>query len=91
MVEPFRLVGDAVGDLLDVAGDVGELDPEAADAVGKLVDQPFGERPVGSSVHDCKLGEGHLRAFSNRSRSPALRGIPIPTSRKDVIRARRLA
>ncbi|MGY3692977.1 hypothetical protein ACVIGA_003057 [Bradyrhizobium sp. USDA 3240] len=46
MMEPLRLAGDTVRDLLDVAGDVGKLDPEAADAVGKLVDQPFGQRPV---------------------------------------------
>ena len=34
--------GDAACDLLDVAGDIGKLHAEAADAVGKLVDQSFG-------------------------------------------------
>jgi plasmid stabilization system protein ParE len=46
MMEPLRLVGDAARDLLDIAGDISEFDAEAADAVGELVDQPFGQRPV---------------------------------------------
>ncbi len=41
MTEPFRLSGDALRHFLHVAGDVGELDAEAADAVGELVDQAF--------------------------------------------------
>ena len=49
-MEPFGLVRDAVCDFLDVAGDVGELDAEAADAVGELVDQTFGKCPVGAGV-----------------------------------------
>ncbi|MEY9105085.1 hypothetical protein ABH999_001281 [Bradyrhizobium yuanmingense] len=68
MVKPFRLARDAVGDVLDVAGDVGELDAETADAVGELVDQAFGQRPVGGSVQYGKLCRGHVRALSSRSR-----------------------
>jgi len=60
MMEPLRLTGDATGDFLHVAGDVGELDPETADAVGELVDQPFGERPVGAGVQHCNLRNGHV-------------------------------
>jgi hypothetical protein len=61
VMEPFRLAGDAARDFLDIAGDVGELDAEAADAVGELVDQPFGQRSVGSGVQYCKLCDGHVR------------------------------
>ena len=44
MAEPVGLAGDAACDFLQVAGDVGELDAKAADAVGKLIDQPFAVR-----------------------------------------------
>ena len=44
MAEPLRLTGDAAGDFLQIAGDVGELDAEAADAVGELIDQPLAVR-----------------------------------------------
>jgi hypothetical protein len=59
-MEPFRLVRDAVGDFLDVAGDVSEFHAEAADAVGELIDQPFGKRSVGAGVQYCKLYDGHV-------------------------------
>ena len=42
MPEPFGLVGHPAGDFLQVSGNVGELDPEAADPVRKLIDQAFG-------------------------------------------------
>ncbi|WP_323980800.1 hypothetical protein R3F76_39625 [Bradyrhizobium japonicum] len=59
-MKPFGLVRDAVCDFLDVAGDVGELDAETADAVGELVDQTFGKCPVGAGVQDCQLCDGHV-------------------------------
>ena len=68
VVEPLGLVGDAACDLLDVAGDVGKLDAEAADAIGKLVNKTFGQCLVGLSVQDRKLHKGHVRAFSSQSR-----------------------
>src|SRR5436190_17448670 len=65
VVEPLRLVGDAACDLLDVAGDIGKLHAEPADAVGKLVNESFGQRLVGLSVQDGTLHNGHVRAFSS--------------------------
>ena len=56
MSEPLGLVGDAAGDFLQIAGDVGELDPEAADPVRKLIDQAFAVRGDGggcSSLMGC--------------------------------------
>ena len=47
MAEPVGLAGDAAGDFLQVAGDVGKLDAEAADPVGELIDQPFAVRRHG--------------------------------------------
>ncbi len=41
MCKPLGLAGNATGDFLQIAGDVGEFDAEAADAVGELIDQPF--------------------------------------------------
>ena len=76
MSESLRLVGNAARDLLDVAGDVGELDAKTADAVGKLINESFGQRPVGSGVQYCKLCDGNIRVSSSRSRSSAQRGIP---------------
>jgi hypothetical protein len=49
MSEPLRLGGNAVSDLLHIAGDVGELDPEAADPVRELIDQPLARRGLGRS------------------------------------------
>jgi hypothetical protein len=60
VVETFRLVRDAACDFLDVAGDVSQFHAEAADAVGELIDQPFGKRSVGASVQYCKLYDGHV-------------------------------
>ena len=48
MSEPFGLAGDAAGDFLQIAGDVRELNPEAADPVRKLVDQALAVRADGS-------------------------------------------
>src|SRR5207237_4784734 len=42
--EPVGLAGNAARDLLQITGDVGELDAEAADPVGELIDQPFAGR-----------------------------------------------
>ena len=58
MTEPLGLAGDAARDLLQIAGDVGELDAEAADSVGELVDQPLADRrhrrsPVRFAVIAC--------------------------------------
>ncbi len=39
MSESLRLGGDAACDFLDIAGDIGEFDPEPADLIGKLIDQ----------------------------------------------------
>ena len=77
MTEPVRLAGDAVRDLLDVAGDVGELDAETADAVGELVDQPFGQRPVRpvSMTASCARD---MTGFLQSEPLSAHRGIPIP-------------
>ena len=44
MAEPLGLAGNAAGDFLQTAGDVGKLDAEASDPVGKLIDQPFAIR-----------------------------------------------
>jgi hypothetical protein len=44
MTKPVGLAGDAARDFLEVAGDIGEFDPEAADPIGKLVHQPFAGR-----------------------------------------------
>ncbi len=44
MAETVRLARYAVGDFLDVTGDIGELDAEAADPVGELIDQPVAVR-----------------------------------------------
>ena len=44
MAEPVGLAGDAARDFLQIAGDVGELDAEAADPIGELIDQPFADR-----------------------------------------------
>jgi hypothetical protein len=63
-----RLVRDAACDLLDVAGDIGKLHAEPADAVGELVNQSFGKCLVGLSVQDRTLHKGHARAFSSQSR-----------------------
>jgi hypothetical protein len=41
MSEALGLGRHAARDFLDVAGDVGELNAKAADAVGELVDQPL--------------------------------------------------
>jgi hypothetical protein len=68
VVEPVRLVRDAACDLLDVAGDIGKLHAEPADAVGELVNQSFGQCLVGLSVQDRTLHNGHARAFSSQSR-----------------------
>src|SRR6185312_6052523 len=85
MVEPLRLVRDAACDLLNVAGDIGKLHAEPADAVGKLVNESFGQCLVGLSVQDRTLHNGHVRAFSSQSRSSAHRGdrIPIPSLERD--------
>ena len=50
MPETVGLGGDPAGDFLQIAGDVGKLDPEAADPVGKLIDQPFAVRGHGGRV-----------------------------------------
>src|SRR6266700_2946372 len=60
MSETLRLVADPARDFLHVAGDVGEFDAEAADAVRKAVDQALGVR--GSSGHfskSCGLRDRH--------------------------------
>ena len=41
MSEPVGLAGDAAGDFLQIACDVGEFHAEAADPVRKLIDQTF--------------------------------------------------
>ena len=51
MSEALGLGGYAMGDFLHIAGDVGELDPEAADLVRKLIDQPLARRGGGC----CRL------------------------------------
>ena len=69
VVEPLRLVRDAACDLLDVAGDIGKLHAEAADAVGKLVNQPFGQRLVGFECPGLQAAQTDMsRAFSSQSR-----------------------
>ena len=50
MPEPLGLAGDAAGDFLQISGDVGKLDPEAADPVRKLIDQTFAVRGDGRSA-----------------------------------------
>src|SRR5579859_4231579 len=54
----LRLRRNPVRDFLHVAGDVGELDTEAADPAAELVDQPFALRSFG----------GHFRCIRLRSR-----------------------
>ena len=44
VAEPVRLRRDALRHFLHIAGDVGELDAEAADAVGELVDEALALR-----------------------------------------------
>ena len=44
MAETVRLARYTVGDVLDVTRDIGELDAEAADLVGELIDQPVATR-----------------------------------------------
>ena len=66
MSESLRLVGNAARDLLDVAGDVGEFDPKATDAVGKLVDQPFSLARIGGSFHARKLHNRHFGVSPGR-------------------------
>jgi hypothetical protein len=39
MSEPLGLAGYAAGDFLEIAGDVGEFDPKAADPIRQLIDQ----------------------------------------------------
>ena len=61
VVEPLRLVRDAVCHFLDIASDVGEFHAKAANTIGELIDQPLGKRPVGAGVQYCKLYDGHVR------------------------------
>ena len=61
MPEPLGLVGDAAGDFLQISGDVGEFDPEAADPVRKLIDQTFAVRGDG-------CGTFQLDGLRNRHR-----------------------
>ena len=53
--------------LLNANHKIGELDG-IKDAVGKLVNEPLGQCPVGLGVQHCKLHNGHIRAFSSQSR-----------------------
>ncbi len=46
MSESLRLGGEAACDFLDIAGDIGEFDPEPADLIGKLIDQTLTWRGV---------------------------------------------
>lgn len=50
LAEPVGLAGDTARNFLEVAGDVGKFDPEAADPVGKLVDQALAGRRRGLGV-----------------------------------------
>jgi len=84
-VEPLRLVRDAACDLLDVAGDVGKFHPEAADAVGQLVNEPFGQRPARISFQHCKLHDRHIRASFSQGRLSAARDIPDPALKRDSL------
>jgi hypothetical protein len=53
MTEPLGLGGDAACDFPQIACDVGELDPKAADPVGELIDQAFAVR--GDGCHGLQL------------------------------------
>ena len=69
MAEPVGLAGDAARHFLQIAGDVGELDAEAADPVGKLIDQPFAVRRRGRGVDGSSraiigIGSGLVRDHS---------------------------
>ena len=67
MAEPVGLAGDAAGDFLQIAGDVGKFDPEAADPVGQLIDQAFAvRRHRGGTVRRCGLAQPASR-HSSRS------------------------
>ena len=55
MPEALGLGGHALCYFLHIAGDVGELDAEAADLVGELIDQPVATR--GHMLFS--LGHGH--------------------------------
>jgi hypothetical protein len=57
MPEPLGLIGYAAGDFLQISGDVRELNPKAADLVGKLIDQAFAVRGDGR----CSVQRGGLR------------------------------
>jgi hypothetical protein len=62
MAKTVRLARYAVGDVLHVARDVGELDAKAADLVGKLIDQPVAGRRhmlFGLSCRHC-YGFSHV-------------------------------
>src|SRR5579883_748299 len=65
LAEPLGLVGDAAGHLLDIAGDVGQLHAQAADAVGELVDQPFAGRLGAGRFHFHGRSYRHCRVISS--------------------------
>ncbi len=60
MPEALRLTADAARDLLDIAGNIGELDAEAADPACELLDQIFGARSRICIFKYCALRERHV-------------------------------
>src|SRR5882724_2454723 len=75
MAEPFGLGGDAACDFLDVARDIRELNPKAADSVRELVDQAFGIRRGGhgagrGALYFNGLRDRHRRTPLNKTDSP---------------------
>ena len=63
VAEPVGLAGDAARHFLQIAGDVGELDAEAADPVGELIDQPLADRRP-AVAWDCRSGMASHRGHS---------------------------
>ena len=65
MAEAVGLAGHAACNFLQIAGDVGELDAEPANPIGKLVDQSFTGRPHVAAL-SCAAGPSPLLTAGRR-------------------------
>ena len=77
--EPVGLAGNPPRHFLQVAGDVGEFDAEAADPVGELIDQPFAGRRR-------RRGGFRFRGWSCRHRGHSLYAVRKPPQWRPLTR-----